>query len=155
MTQPRRCFGWKPQKPDIRDRKFAFEQLEAELPEVVDLREGCPAPYDQGQLGSCTANAIAFLCEYDWLKEKKAHPFVPSRLFVYYNERQMEGTVDSDAGAEIRDGIKTLNIDGFCPEDLWPYDTDKFAVKPIPTAYAAAKKQLVKDYGSVDQDLMR
>jgi hypothetical protein len=28
--------------------------------------------------------------------------FMPSRLFIYYNERDIEGTVDSDSGAQIR-----------------------------------------------------
>ena len=123
------------------------------LPESVDLREDCPPPYDQGELGSCTANAIGFLCEFDWIKEKKKDPYVPSRLFIYYNEREMEGTVGEDAGAEIRDGIKSLNKYGFCEERLWPYDISKFAQKPLPSVYAYARKNIVKEYGAVEQDL--
>lgn len=149
----KRAFGWKPQKPDFRDRKFSFVRIsEMELPVSVDLRSQCPAPYDQGALGSCTANAIGFLCEFDWMKEKKADPFTPSRLFIYYNEREMEGSVDDDAGAEIRDGIKSLNTYGFCPESDWAYDIDQFAVKPPEKAYSDALKDIVKEYGAVDQD---
>ena len=31
-----------------------------------------------------------------------------SRLFIYYNERVIEHTVESDSGAMIRDGVKSL-----------------------------------------------
>jgi len=64
-----------------------------------------PSDYDQGQLGSCTANAIAAAIEFDRLKQG-LKDFTPSRLFIYYNERVIEHTVQSDAGAAIRDGIK-------------------------------------------------
>lgn len=150
MTQPRRFFGWKPQKPDFRDRKFTFEVMK--LPPSIDYRPECPAVYNQGDLGSCTANAIAFLCEFDWMKEKKPNLYIPSRLFIYYNERVIEGTVDSDSGAELRDGIKSLNKWGFCPESLWPYDINEFAVKPPADAYSTALKEIVKQYGSIEQN---
>ena len=51
--------------------------------------------YDQGQIGSCTANAIAAALEFDMMKQSQA-AFTPSRLFIYYNERDMEGTTGSD-----------------------------------------------------------
>lgn len=52
-------YGWTPDIPDGRDQLYAAppEALER-LPRRVDLRKQCPAIYDQGQLGSCTANAI-------------------------------------------------------------------------------------------------
>ncbi len=152
--------GWRRQLPDFRDINFlALDGMKifTTLPPHVDLRAHCPDVYDQGQLGSCTANAIAFLCEYDWIKEKKADPFVPSRLFIYYNEREMEGSVDYDAGAMIRDGIKTLNTEGFCPEVAWAYDIAAFAKHPPQEAYDLALKEQVRDYGYVNQniDVMR
>lgn len=149
----KRHYGWKPQKPDFRDLKFVLPLPDVQIPASVDLRSQCPVPYDQGQLGSCTANAIAFLCEFDWMKEKKTSPYVPSRLFIYYNERLMEGTVHTDSGAQIRDGIKSLNKYGFCPEDSWPYDPAAFAHKPTSLAYSSAKKEIVKKYIAVKQDL--
>src|SRR5262249_60509000 len=58
---------------------------------------------------NCTANAIAGAIEFDQMKQKQSSPFVPSRLFVYYNERVIEGTGKQDAGAMIRDGGKAVN----------------------------------------------
>ncbi|HSQ05128.1 MAG TPA: hypothetical protein VLN59_13880, partial [Burkholderiales bacterium] len=75
-------------------------------PAKVDLRAKCPPVYDQGQLGSCTANAIGAAIQFDRRKQKLKSDFCPSRLFIYYNERAMEGTIKSDSGAQIRDGIK-------------------------------------------------
>jgi C1A family cysteine protease len=47
---------------------------------------------------------------------------MPSRLFIYYNERRIEGTVTTDSGAMIRDGFTTINMQGVCSEQEWPYD---------------------------------
>ena len=54
-------YGWVPDIPDVRDYMYAAPLVNvAALPANVDLRPGCPKEvYDQGQLGSCTANAIA------------------------------------------------------------------------------------------------
>ena len=107
-----------------------------------------PAGYDQGQLGSCTANAIAAAIEFDQKKR-----FVPSRLFIYYNERVMEGTVDSDAGAQIRDGIKSVATRGAPPEKDWPYVIAKFRDNPPASAYRDAKADMVTLYQRLIQDL--
>jgi C1A family cysteine protease len=69
--------------------------------------------YDQGQLGSCTGNGIAGAIEFDQRKQG-TREFTPSRLFIYYNERVIEGTVTQDAGAQIRDGIKAVARDHQC-----------------------------------------
>lgn len=131
-------YGWIPDLPDQRDRLYAAPPPPAGgLPASVDLRPGCPAVYNQGQLGSCTANAIAGAMEFDQMKEGLPQVFTPSRLFIYYNERVMEGTVDSDSGAQIRDGITSVATQGAPPESLWPYDVANFAVTPPAPAYQA------------------
>ena len=106
MAYTPKHYGWLPDIPDHRDHLYAAPvvMLQA-LPPSVDLRSHCPPVYDQGQLGSCTANAIAAAMQFDRMKQKQKPEFIPSRLFIYYNERVMEGTVDSDSGAMIRDGI--------------------------------------------------
>jgi C1A family cysteine protease len=124
------------------------------LPASVDLRSKCPPIYNQGQLGSCTGNGIAAAIEFDQMKLGK-EKFVPSRLFIYYNERVMEGTVNQDAGAQIRDGIKSVATLGAPPESLWPYDIGKFADQPSVAAYAAAKNDLVASYARVAQILQQ
>src|SRR5438105_15827754 len=107
---------------------------------MVDFREACPPVYDQGALGSCTANAIAGALEFDQMKQELADVFEPSRLFIYYNERVMEGTVDEDSGAMLRDGIKTVAKQGAPHEPLWPYVISKFRSKPSAKAYADAAR---------------
>ena len=55
-----RKYGWAPDLPDHRDHLYSAPQpVLAKLPPKKDLRSGCPPVYDQGQLGSCTANAIS------------------------------------------------------------------------------------------------
>lgn len=155
MTRPRkiRRYGWIPDVPDQRDHLYAAppEFLEA-LPPSTDLRRRSPAVYNQGQLGSCTAQAIAGAVEFDRLKQKLPD-FVPSRLFIYYNERVIEGTVRSDSGAMIRDGIKSVASDGVCPEPEWPYVIRKFATRPSARAYKDALLDRAVSYQSLVQDM--
>ena len=141
-----RGYGWRPQLPDSRDRMYARRL--GDLPPAHDLRPSMPPVYDQGQLGSCTGNAIAGAMEYERDRQGLSD-FVPSRLFVYYNERALEGTVSSDSGAVIRDGIKVVNTEGVCPETLWPYDIGMFSVKPPRRCYVAATKDKAVTYESI------
>jgi C1A family cysteine protease len=157
MARPRKLtikrFGWVPDLPDQRD--FAFRvppRVVVSLPPRVDLRPQMPPVYDQGQLGSCTSNAIGGAFEFELLKQKEPD-FIPSRLFIYYNERVIERTVDTDSGAQLRDGMKTLAKQGVCPEPMWPYVLSEFATKPTPECYAEAKKHLGVTYMRVEQDV--
>lgn len=132
-------YGWVHDTPDMRDHIYASPFLGAlPLPPKVDLRDGWMPPVeDQGNLGSCTSFAIAGAVMYNRARHNRP-TFTPSHLFVYYGERALEGTVKSDAGAMIRDGIKVVNKLGVCPEPDWPYVISQFAHKPPPKAYTDA-----------------
>ena len=136
-------FGWVRDLPDHRDLLFSVSLgTLRKLPSSVDLRSGCPPVYNQGRIGSCTANAIAAAIEFDRLKKRQLPDFVPSRLFIYYNERAIEGHTANDAGAQLRDGIKSVNAEGACPESHWPYDDSpaEFDGGPFPPGARAATK---------------
>jgi C1A family cysteine protease len=153
-TRSIKRYGWVPDLPDARDHLYAAPpRFLTNLPQSVDLRDKCPRElYDQGELGSCTANAIAAAFEFDLLKQGLTD-FMPSRLFIYYNERVIEGTVDSDSGAMIRDGIKSVNRQGVCPEDEWKYDISVFAQKPPDQCYTDALNHQVTSYQRVPRVL--
>ena len=131
-------YGWVPDLPDRRDVMYGVVQpVPARLPSSADLRPVCSPVENQGQLGSCTGNAIAGAVEF--LERKDGVPFVNvSRLFIYYNERVIEHTIKSDAGAMIRDGIKTVVKQGVCSEQAWPYVIAKFRTKPPAACYREA-----------------
>ena len=148
-------YGWTRDLPDFRDHKFSVIHPEtilalSALPVSVDLRPQSPPVFDQGQLGSCTANSIANAHRFAQKKQKEVD-FAPSRLFIYYNERAMEGTVSSDSGAQIRDGFKSIGQQGVCPETQWPYTITKFKNKPSATCYTEATKHQAVTYMSVAQ----
>jgi C1A family cysteine protease len=153
-TQTRHFYGWKKDKPNSDDEFHNFV-VSATLDNIklVDLRSTCPAIYNQDKLGSCTANAIAAAYEYDEIKQNEKDVFIPSRLFIYYNERKIEGSIDTDSGAEIRDGIKSISVDGVCSEDLWKYDITKFTECPTEECYDNAKNHKSIEYKRVIQSL--
>jgi C1A family cysteine protease len=150
-TQKR--YGWRPDSPDMRDYLLAVEPAKT-LPRKVSLRAQMPPVYDQGQLGSCTANSIGAILEFNELKQAEQDAATPSRLFIYYNERAMEGTVSQDSGAEIRDGIKSVAQLGAPPETAWPYVITQFAKKPPAAAYKAGLKHQAIRYARVPQTEM-
>jgi len=151
-------YGWIKQRPDFRDLKFISSfGTEAPLPNSVDLTTTgfMPPIYNQGNIGSCTANAIAAAVDYE--RKKQGEEFMkPSRLFIYANERIMEGTsLSEDSGAQIRDGIKSVATIGVCPESDWPYDINRFNVMPPQHCFDEALKSLALQYHAVDaRDLM-
>ena len=133
-------YGWVRDNLDHRDLKLIYKKKHPNfnMKNEVDLRHLCPGVYNQGTLGSCTANAIAAAYEFNEIVENESNIFIPSRLFIYYNEREIENTVNSDSGAMIRDGIKSISKKGVCPETLWPYDIQKFKIKPDNSCYENA-----------------
>jgi len=165
MIRKIKCYGWIPDLPDHRDFIYAapLAVLRA-LPTKKDLTGDCPPVYDQGELGSCTANAIGGAHEFEQRKQDAKNAFTPSRLFIYYNERALEGTVNEDAGGMIRDGIKSVVKQGVCRETdpgsakgyagaCWPYDIRKFTAKPPKTCYDEAMNHQVVSYRRVVQSL--
>lgn len=147
-------FGWLPDLPDVRDYvvpKLTRAQIR-KLKKKVDLRPKMPPILDQGQLGSCTANAIASAFRFVTSKQRRKD-FAPSRLFIYYNERVMLGTINSDSGAYIRDGIKSVNSDGVCREKLWPYNIQDFQIRPSDKAYVEALKHQSLEYRRVERTI--
>lgn len=154
MTQ--RNYGWKKQVKDNRDftmAKFAAARpLAISLPSSVNLRPWCSEVQDQGQLGSCTANAWAGMLQYNQNKYpvKGRKYFNMSRLFIYYNERVIGNTVNEDSGAQLRDGAKAIANYGACAEYDWFYDVTKFTVKPTDACYKVALPNHIHSYYSLD-----
>lgn len=146
-------YGWRPDTPDMRDKMSAVAvRAVSKLPASIDLstKAWMPPVYDQGDLGSCTGNAIAGGFEFD-LGKQKLPVFQPSRLAIYYDERVIERTTKEDAGAEIRDGMKVIAKTGAATEKLWPYVASKFATKPSAAYYTAAKDHTCVLYERVAQ----
>lgn len=158
-------FGYIQALPDIRDLIYEPGRLTlsraevaagqefntAKFPRMLDLRDKYDKKYpimDQGDLGSCTGFSIASLLIYNNIKQNvedstpinDMDKFMPSPLFIYYNERVAINTVTSDSGAVIRDGIKSVVKLGACRESYWPYQIQKFTDKPNTQAYTEAKK---------------
>ncbi|HEY4249112.1 MAG TPA: C1 family peptidase [Lacunisphaera sp.] len=142
-------YGWTPDRPDYRDKLYAtIAAPPKKMPASVDLREGCSPVENQGELGSCTANAIVGNLEF--LMKKNGHAVTNlSRLFIYYNERAMEGTVNEDSGAMIRDGVKSLVNLGVCSESKWPYKIAQFKQKPTPACFKLGAEHQLTSYHRV------
>jgi C1A family cysteine protease len=133
---------WKRDKPDPRDYSYTWGLT---LPaNSVDLRQYCSPIEDQGNLGSCTGNAVAGAIEL--LNKRNRKPTDVSRLFIYYYERLLEGTVGYDSGAYIRDGIRATYTYGAPLESLWPYQINRFTLRPSTAANTDGLRRKVTLY---------
>lgn len=146
-------FGARPSLPDPRD-KWRDDPLKLEVPGHVDLCDTgfMPPVWDQSELGSCQPHASGACFAYEAARQGLP-PIDPSRLFLYFNARALEGATDSDSGSTVADGMKALAQLGAAPTSDWPYDISQFAVRPPDQAYTDAAVRLALEYRRVNPSL--
>lgn len=123
---------------------------ESTLPKKVDLRADWKI-LDQGSLGSCVSNSVAACIRHARIRDKRT-VYDPSRLYIYWFGRFIEGTVSEDSGLYVRDAYKAVDTYKVCSENNWPYNIDRFTDKPAPHAVAAASTHNGFKYIAVPQD---
>ena len=154
-------FGWVPDRPDIRDFTTCSPGIAAQLSKVgkarhkaaasaahVDLREWCPPVEDQGELGSCTANAGIGMVEYFERRTYGRHVDA-SRLFLYKATRNLLHW-SGDTGANLRTTMKALVLFGAPPEEFWPYNIKGFDTEPTAFCYAFGQSYQAIQYYRLD-----
>jgi C1A family cysteine protease len=151
--------GALPSPPDSRDYSYAERLLagdlaslttpEAEIivPEYRDMRRLFGPVYDQLNLGSCTAQAVAGAIEFiQWITAR--FRLTPSRLALYYFARYLMGPeyINQDSGAYVRTAIKGAVNYGASPENLWPYQIERFRNEPSQEALEAGLLRQALEY---------
>ena len=167
MENQKPGMGWLPDYPDFRDYTIeeayslksptGLEKVDiASLPSSVDLRKWCSPIENQGQIGSCTANACAGVVEY-FENRAFGRYLDASRLFLYKATRNF-ANLKGDSGAFLRSTMGALVLFGVPPEDYWPY-TDKvpdFDTEPSAFCYAfAANYKGIKYFRHDSTDLSK
>lgn len=147
-------YGWKPELEVSKEQNLLYAVARPGMIFPTELIEPNVADaLNQTTLGSCTAHGI--IGNYLTGEKKNNIPYwLPSTLGLYYDERASEGTISTDAGAIIKDGIKIANKIGLGPASIWPYDVSKLTVQPPPEYYAAALKNRIQYYASVDNSIL-
>lgn len=138
------------------------------LPPTVDLRKWMTEIEDQGEMGSCVANAIAGALEYMYRRWANKVLDV-SRLFIDFNARlanidwsekrhllinpaDPNASFDTNRKAALR-GVQQY---GFCVESLWPYDESLFMKPPSKRVYdEAASRSIVPLKVPINVDSVR
>ena len=144
-------YGCKRDTFDHRDHRKVYDMVPSyHSHPQVDLRKNVVKVYDQGNLGSCTANALCAAYTFD-LKKKtvliSSHDLVdPSRLFLYYNALKLTDTIITDSGCSIREALKAFKRNGVCQESDWPYNPYRLTIEPSRTCYGNAKGNVISEY---------
>ena len=123
------------------------------LPPKVDLRPAMTEVEDQGQTSSCVANATAGAYEYMMKRHLGDDRYNVSRLFIYWNARDKEGSTGKDGGSFIADAVSSLREKGACSEETWPFDVGAVTSEPDEASFDEAKGFLVEEAESVATDL--
>jgi len=148
-----RILNWKRQPKDPRDFKSTRHLTSPiQLPTAFEL-DKIPV-YDQLQAGSCVGNGCCESFRLEAFQLTGNYDFDPSRLFVYWNARNEDGSTNEDAGTYIRSGFKAMNKHGLCHEKLHPYDDALSSVikKPSKDAYEDGLKNVTVQYAAVNQN---
>jgi C1A family cysteine protease len=169
----KRFMGWLPDYPDFRDLTVEHENVSTRLqglgqdsiknmlskagvqksakgvlPKSVSLTSWFSPIEDQGQLGSCTANAGVGLVEYFERRAFGKH-IDASRLFLYKATRNLMQE-KGDTGAFLRTTMGALVLFGVPPEDYWPYKIANFDKEPTAFCYAFAQNYQPMSYYRLD-----
>lgn len=143
MTQ--RKTGWLPDPQSAADWNhaalMASRPLAAQRAENLDMLRLVPDILDQGNLGSCVANAALGAVRVKNRVDGIESPELGSRLLTYYLCRGYIGTEAHDSGAHIRDAFRSLNTYGFCRESAYPYRTRMFTDRPPAHLFSRAFDQ--------------
>ena len=167
--------GWHPDLPDYRDycirqrkdsqskatcgnnkvvewlneKKSSILKTSSELKSChYDNIKYCSPVEDQGQIGSCTAQAVVGLMEYNMCRANSEH-IDGSRLFVYKITRKLMGVV-GDQGGYLRTAMEAVSAFGIPPEQYYPYDESRFDEEPSPFAYTYATNFKAVKYARLD-----
>jgi C1A family cysteine protease len=165
--------GWLPDYPDFRDLTVEQDQVSAKLkklgqtdsiktmltkagiqkapraiPKLVNLTAWFSPVEDQGDLGSCTANAGVGLVEYFERRAFGRH-IEASRLFLYKTTRNLMNE-KGDTGAFLRTTMGAMVLFGVPPEEYWPYKIASFDKEPTAFCYAFAQNYQSISYYRLD-----
>lgn len=121
------------------------------LPERVDLRAMCSPVENQGNVGSCTANAAVGALEYH-MRVARMPEVDLSRLYVYYNARRLSRKESEDCGAFISHVMASVMAFGACPERMWPYVEAMWPTEPGAPCYEAGGNLTGVSYARVARD---
>lgn len=145
-----RIFNIAPE-PTLYSKCKRYRLKQSKIKDQVDLRDTDSKVDDQGNLGSCAANATVNVYENMLIKYNESNFADLSRLFLYYNTRVIEESVMKDYGVVYLSNVfKSLKTLGICEEEIWPYDISKFAVKPSEESYETALKRRILSYEYID-----
>ena len=149
--------GWLRELPDFRDYTQQTPAVKEKLekikfaktaPASVDLRAWCSPVENQGELGSCTANAGTGLFEY--FEKKASSTYIDaSRLFLYKTTRNLLG-LTGDSGAYLRTTAEAMLLFGVPPEKYCPYIISKFDDEPAAFLYSFADNYKAVNYYRYD-----
>ena len=152
-----RRYGAKASVTDHRDKSLLFSRVKAPkiIPPSFGIEEFCGAVKDQGSQGSCTGHGACSLNEFITRKFRPKLAPTLSPSFVYYLERQMEGTLgQGDCGAMVRTSVQVLAQFGACllVEEL--YDPNDFSTAPTALEIQDGAFYRLGSYVSIGNNIM-
>jgi C1A family cysteine protease len=142
------CYGHKPGQGKIPFGSLMsmgpmLNALEV-IPPIINLHqpEWISPCYDQGQTNACVLHMWAAITEYGLRRTPALPKFTPSRLFGYWNVRDIEGDTDQDGGSFCHDAWHQGNYVGIIPETDYPFSDDPKIVlaKPPDNLFVEAEK---------------
>lgn len=135
-------------KKSTKDRRDYIVKPKSFTSSFIDLRNKLPPVFDQGTIGSCTANSASSMYSYIY-RIMTGKLTIPSRLYIYYNTRLIMDTIGYDSGASIRNTMKSIAKYGICDEIDWTYFKPNLTVRPFDSCYQEGYARQALSYASI------
>ena len=153
MVRPAK-YGWVPDYEGCSDTLVSFPKKKKHR--KIDLRKHFPPPYFHNNQATCISQALAALLHYEYhsaFGPGSGTPFAPSYLFMYYNQRYVNGDIHFDAGGSIKDTIATVEKTGVCREETFSENSNSITTDPGSYAYTEAKALPKVSFSKLQKDL--
>lgn len=146
--------GYRPSAIEINCKKLSvkaatFEKMAADTNTTHIIPEYTPIS-NQLSLSSCVGNACGDALELLKGIENPNKVEQISRLFIYYNARNIIRETDKDEGCYIHDALNSLKTLGTCRETIWKYDINEVFTKPSIESYREGNDNTITEFYQIN-----
>lgn len=113
------------------------------LPNHIDLRDSFPCVKNQEDIPACTSFALCSVYEYLANINNRKSVNV-SELFLYYGSREDVREDSELVGTSIYDSLNSLQSNGMCFDNTWPFDKININMCPSEFALQEGKKYILQ-----------
>ena len=150
MDNDKKILNVKKSPIDDRDWIFKNKNNNIKLPLILDYRNDLLPVRNQGNQGTCYAQSVACMKEWQEKKDTNLDKYLSPQFFYNNRSNLYDDDKNNDEGMYGRDVMKLLRNIGICEEEIYPYGLIQKKQEIQEYCYLKAKKNIIKGYAKID-----